>query len=111
VLSEDVIEGIKCTEKNEKELSWPPCSANFGVTLCPQTSTQSSLNQQTQSIDTSIGSIREEYIKTSACSFPYTFVPVVQPIYDIKLFPAFLLPLAEEDNVYGDQLPKNEKGS
>ena len=33
VLSEHVIEGIKSTGKNDKELSWSPHSANFGVTL------------------------------------------------------------------------------
>jgi hypothetical protein len=36
VSSEDIIEGIKCTLKNHKELSWPPHSANFKVTLCPK---------------------------------------------------------------------------
>jgi hypothetical protein len=103
VLSEDVIEGIKRTGKNDKELSWPLHSANSGVTLHPQTSTQGSLNQQTQLIDASIGLIIEGYVKTSACFFPHhTFIPVVQPIYDNKLFPAFLLPLAKEDNFYGD---------
>jgi hypothetical protein len=80
VLSEHVIEGIKSTGKNNKELSWPPHSANFGVTLCPQASTRGSLNSQTQSIDESIRSVREGYVKTSASFFQHTFVPVVQPM-------------------------------
>jgi hypothetical protein len=111
VLSEDAIEGIKCTGKNDKELSWPLHSANCGVTLCPQTSTLFSLNnnQQTQLINGSIGLIREGYIKTSACSFQHTFVPVVQPIYDNEFFPAFLLPLAKEDDFYEDRPAKKTR--
>jgi hypothetical protein len=45
ILSDQVIEGIKSAGKN-KDLSWPPYSANFGVTLRPQASTRGSVNFQ-----------------------------------------------------------------
>jgi hypothetical protein len=109
VLSEQVIEGIKNAGKNDNELSWPPHSANFGVTLRPQISTRDSLNSQTQSTDAAIGSIREGFVKTSACSFQHTFVPVVRPIYDNEFFPVFLRPLAEEDDFYGERPAKKMK--
>jgi hypothetical protein len=108
VLSDQVIEGIKSAGKN-KDLSWPPYSANFGVTLRPQASTRGSVNSETQSIDASIGSIREGYVKTSASSFQHTFVPVVQPIYEIEFFPAFRRPLTKEDDFYGDRPSKKTR--